>query len=147
VKPFEIITEEDCIDGKLYFPEVKHLMSGIQLANHAEYGPPWIRGPWISLEDVNKLIQEKGELGYANKQDEYICSGVFYKQTDCDNLRSHEALVILRPLEAVEPECKCREFIRVLKELNEHSEVDLFKHLENYCKDCGKDLAKIGDGK
>lgn len=64
MKPFKILTAEDCIDGKLYFPEVKSKMSKKQLEFYEHNGPSWIKGLWISMEDANKLITEKGQVGY-----------------------------------------------------------------------------------
>jgi len=81
---------------------------------------------------ANRILNERGKRGFTNEQDGYICSGIFYKQEDAADTKSHEALVFLRPIEKE----KCNSRWHILKDLDWGG----LNVLTSNCPECGEVL-------
>lgn len=94
----------------------------------------------LSIEDANRLINERFKKGYTSlddDDDDDICDTISPKKMFCD---THEALVLLRPIEEEKPECD--HFINMgwgkFKQVGQYD--FKVKIIEGECPKCGVNL-------
>jgi len=135
----ELFKPEDCFDGYLY------LDTKPTDVKRPELGPPWIKGDYMELNDINRILNERLSAGYT---EEKRGSGarktmVAYEAISPEKhtADTHKIFYLTQPIE--EEKAECEHVLESILSVTFDTQAGFSGHgssINNYCPKCGEKL-------